>query len=51
MSRKRSPTYSLVGLRRDVEHLEAVALEHRHLLGARVVREADDLLGRHLRAG
>ena len=29
----------------DVEDLEAVALEHRHLLRARVVSEADDLLG------
>ena len=29
----------------DVEDLEAVALEHRDLLRARVVREADDLLG------
>ena len=31
----------------DVEHLEAVALEHGELADARVVREADDLLGGH----
>ena len=42
------PTYSLDGARRDVEHLEAIALEHRDLLRAGVVGEADDLLGRHL---
>ena len=33
--------------RRHVEHLVAVALEHRDLLRARVVREPDDLLGGH----
>ena len=33
-------------LRGDVEDLVAVALEHRHLLGARVVGEAHDLLRR-----
>ena len=30
----------------DVEHLEAVALEHRQLTYAGIVGEADDLLGR-----
>ena len=45
-------------LRRDVEHLVAVALEHRHLLRARIVREPHDLLrgdaarvDRHVDAG
>ena len=48
MSLKRKPDVLAVALRRDVEHLEPVAFEHHDLLRARVVGEADDLLGRDL---
>ena len=33
----------------DVEDLEAIALDHRHLVNPWVVREANDLLGGHHR--
>ena len=48
ISRNAEPDVLARRARRDVEHLEAVVLEHRDLLGARVVGEADDLLRRHL---
>ncbi len=39
------PEQLALGADSDVKDLEAVALEHRHLLGARIMGEADDLLG------
>ena len=48
ISRNREADVLARRARRDVEHLEAVALDHRDLLRAGIVGEAHDLLGRHL---